>query len=78
LSQLLLFYSVEIDVDLVLVILQEKKDDSGEEPTPKRPRGRPPKNPKPVAAPVEAAVTSDSGDASAKKKRGRPPKKTTA
>ncbi|KAF9005567.1 hypothetical protein BDQ17DRAFT_1325089 [Cyathus striatus] len=52
---------------------KEKKDDSGEEPAPKRPRGRPRKNPKPEAA------TGEGGDGAEtpKRKRGRPKKTTT-
>jgi high mobility group AT-hook protein 2 len=49
---------------------QEKKD-TGEEPPPKRPRGRPPKNPKPPAG-----TSTEGADSTppVKRKRGRPPK----
>ncbi|KAF8797943.1 hypothetical protein BYT27DRAFT_7228555 [Phlegmacium glaucopus] len=52
----------------------EKKEDNGETPPPKRPRGRPPKNPKP---PATEGTSGEAGEPSVKKKRGRPPKKTT-
>ena len=48
------------------------QDDNGEAPPPKRPRGRPPKNPKP---PATEGTSGEGGEPSVKKKRGRPPKK---
>jgi len=64
----------------LLPTLQEKKPEevgTDGEPTPKRKRGRPPKNPKPEG---EAGATSggEGGEPSEKKKRGRPPKSATS
>ena len=54
--------------------LQDKKEGNGEEPPPKRPRGRPPKNPKSSAD----DTGGEGGEPREKKKRGRPPKKAAA
>jgi len=51
---------------------KEKKEDDGT-PPPKRPRGRPPKNPKP---PATEGTSGEASEPSVKKRRGRPPKKT--
>jgi high mobility group AT-hook protein 2 len=61
---------------LSLPFLKEKKaDDSATdaEPTQKRKRGRPPKNPKPDMG-GDGGANGDAVDSGTKRKRGRPPK----
>ncbi|KIK08715.1 hypothetical protein K443DRAFT_531328 [Laccaria amethystina LaAM-08-1] len=72
--------SIALFQDFLSLSLQEKKEEDGEERAPKRPRGRPPKNPRPQTKEGETSGAGGSGDpeSSTKKKRGRPSKNAAA